>query len=314
MFNANTVGLHRGQVGMLGVAKIGTQAIRNNMRDQSKELTSDAKKEDGMANKEETSGSLGGGGGVDGGYPTLIRELGSPWDMKQSSKWFGILKGKEDRKEYVEPAKAMDELLHGCDRSNALSYTLWDYEPTNTHALRDGSYGQDLSLFSYDDMDGDDDVSADNPEDLRQLIMLGNRGINAWCRPYPVSVMGQTQSFNVDMSTTEFDLDIDPSTTFDIPAEGNQRARGGTAIIYLPFVHYLRQNSTGKEDIDNRLIGKPGKNVAEWAKGDGPAVVDLAVEEISAGSLNAEGQWGTWTYPLDGQGGSIYLKIRRWRQ
>ena len=126
-FNANTVDLHRGHVEMVRAAKLGISAVRNIMRQQFGELKSDAHKVEGMAREHDDGG----------GYPTLIGELGSPWDMKKS-KLFGILRGKDDPKDYTEPTKAMDELLNGCDGPNALSWNLCCYEPTNTHKLGDG--------------------------------------------------------------------------------------------------------------------------------------------------------------------------------
>jgi hypothetical protein len=49
------------------------------------------------------------------------------------------------------------------DGENALSYTIWAYESSNTHANGDGWNGEDLSLFSNDDPEGDLDLKADDP-------------------------------------------------------------------------------------------------------------------------------------------------------
>jgi hypothetical protein len=94
------------------------------------------------------------------------------------------------------------------DGTNTLSYTLWVYEPSNTHKHGDGWNGEDLSIFSYDDVKGDDDLLADHPADLKTLMTLGSRAIESWCRPYPAEVVGTIVSFTFDIASTEFDLTI----------------------------------------------------------------------------------------------------------
>jgi len=174
------------------------------------ELKSDSAKVEGMA-----------GEGDEAIYPTLIGETGVPFNMKKTG-LLGLGRGKEDITDYREPTKAMDELLNGCDGENALSYTIWVYEPNNTHERGDGWNGEDLSLFSYDDArldsksnflpsaakemvktlsphsneDDQGDTLAQNPPDLQTLIKLGARGIAGWCRPYPLEVMGKVDSSN----------------------------------------------------------------------------------------------------------------------
>ncbi|ORX39856.1 glycoside hydrolase superfamily [Kockovaella imperatae] len=276
-FNADTVGMHRGQVGMLGAAKSGASALRGNLRNQFAELKSDAL----------DVGLLG------ARYPTLIGELGSPFDMKKS-KWLGILRGKDSRKDYREPAKALDELLNGCDGDNALSWTLWDYEPTNSHEFGDGWNQEDLSVFSFDELDGNDDLKASSPQTLQQLYMLGTRGIDAWCRPYPVSVTGRIKSFSFDMGSTAFDLIIETSSG----------TGSGSAVIFLPFVHYLGVEGDGK----SRMVGQPE---GEWRAGQ-PARIDLDIQELTEGEITAVGQLATWSFPLDGEVKELHLKLRRW--
>lgn len=94
------------------------------------------------------------------------------------------------------------------DGDNALNYTLWVYEPSNTHKHGDGWNGEDLSLFSYDDVHGEDDLLADSPADLKTLMTLGARAPESWCRPYPAEVVGEIKSFSFTISSTEFDLNI----------------------------------------------------------------------------------------------------------
>jgi len=209
-------------------------------------------------------------------------------------------------------------IAHPADGTNALSYTLWDYEPTNTHAHGDGWNGENLSLFSYDDIHGDDDLEAMNPGDLSSLIQLGSRGIKGWCRPYPVETMGRIKEFSFDMSTATFELrvnviSLESSRLWQAYREASgttgelQEAEGWT-LIYLPFAHYLRD--VPSEAGEKRLIGEPAEVV--WKEGV-PAVVDLEVLELSEGRLEVVGQWARWFYPLKKVGDrEVYLKLRKW--
>lgn len=203
----------------------------------------------------------------------------------------------------------MDELLQGCDGTNALSWTLWDYEPTNTHSLGDGWNGEDLSLFSYDDIADDDDISADSPIDLRSLAVLGSRAIGSWCRPYPAEIMGRVDKFTFDMKSTVFEviitvLSLDGSRVW----QGETIREEGWTLIYLPLVHYLR--STQSAGGENRVIGKPG--TVPWTE-DIPAVADIQVLAMSEGRLEIEGQWARWYYPLKREGDrKIRLKLQKW--
>lgn len=220
----------------------------------------------------------------------------------------------------------MAELSDGClDGENALSYTIWAYEPSNTHRNGDGWNGEDLSLFSYDDTEGDLDLVADNPPDMRTLITLGARGIDGWCRPYPAEVAGRLQSFSFDMSSTAFALRIEVISLEGSrlwQADRDQASEGGgdtawkdetSALIYVPYVHYLVSTVPDGAPPTNRLIGRPGKDGEQWVKGNGPALVDLKLEELSEGRLEVDGQWMRWFYPLRRLGDrEISLKFRKW--
>ena len=211
------------------------------------------------------------------------------------------------------------------DGSNALSYTLWTYEPTNTHENGDGWNGEDLSIFSYNELGGDDDVLAMNPPDLHSLIRLGSRGIDGWCRPYPAETMGRIREFTFDMKTTKFSLtvhvvNLDESRLWQSQRDGNSSRspdqggndgkpfKEGWTTIYLPFAHYLRTASA--LEGEKRLVGRPGKE-GMWKEGQ-EAQIDLEILEISEGRLEVEGQWARWYYPLDKER-DITLKLRRWK-
>ncbi|WWD10145.1 hypothetical protein V865_008279 [Kwoniella europaea PYCC6329] len=336
VYNADAVGLQRGLTNILSAIKLGEKSIKSTLRGQLGELKSDAHKSEGMA-----------GHGEGGSYPTLIGEIGTPWDMK-STKLLGLAKGKADRKDYKEPAKAMDQVMNACDGHNALSYTLWVYEPLSTHKYGDGWNGEDLSLISYDEIptegqEKDDDLLILNPPDLQSLITLGSRGISSWCRPYPIESVSKIDEFSFSMKDGEFNLQvliqglddhkvwnsdrdlnqIDGDEVGDIKGTPEGIFKGYTKI-YIPYVHYLSQadtspslsKDTGSSAATNksRIIGEPSEDNEEWVKGNGPARNDIEVLEISEGSLAVKGQWGWWTYELGEKGERIgKLRIRPWK-
>jgi hypothetical protein len=155
-------------------------------------------------------------------------------------------------------------------------------------------------------MRGDDDLLGMNPPDLSSLIMLGTRGIESWCRPYPLETTGDIRTFKFDMASAKFELSLrlpaleeDPLVR-DKTGQAGEEAMGYTKL-YLPYVHYLATNPPSKMDYaapTKRILGNPDKEGSEWIKGRGPAQVDLEVVELSEGTLTVEGQWGMWRYPL----------------
>jgi hypothetical protein len=201
-----------------------------------------------------------------------------------------------------------------------LSYTLWVYEPYNTHELGDGWNGEDLSLFSYDDIPGDDDLRAENPADIKSLL-FGTRAIESWCRPYPAEISGKIEHFSFNVETTKFELSIkviafDNSMLWQVVADANKgttskfQAGETSTLIYVPYVHYL-QTVPGKTR-ETRLVGRADED--EWEKGQGGATVDIQISELSEGRLEIEGQWMRWYYPLQEKGDRvIHLKISRWK-
>nr|XP_019013519.1 uncharacterized protein I206_01588 [Kwoniella pini CBS 10737]OCF52300.1 hypothetical protein I206_01588 [Kwoniella pini CBS 10737] len=332
VFNADAVGLQRGLTNMISAIRFGEKSVKSVMRGQLGELKSDANKSEGIAGEND-----------DKNYPTLIGEIGTPWDMK-TTKLFGLAKGKADRKDYKEPAKAMDQVMNACDGHNALSYTLWVYEPLSTHAHGDGWNGEDLSLISYDEIpnegeEANDDLLMLNPPDLKNLINLGTRGIQSWCRPYPIESSSKIEKFSFDMKSGNFNLVItikgleykpiinDKSNDNIINNQEEEKEeisinQKGYTKLYLPYVHYLFNSSispnteiksiTDKEKT--RIIGKPDNNNEEWVKGNGPATIDIEILDLSEGSLEVIGQWGWWRYNIGNEGEREgRLRIRPWK-
>ncbi|THH08701.1 hypothetical protein EW145_g2522 [Phellinidium pouzarii] len=131
-FNADALGLLRGKYKATWMAaKFGERAIRYSLQQQLGILKSDAD--------------------ILGPYPTLIGEIGTPFDM-DSKRSYGYTDGGKYAGDYSNQQKALDASLNAADGPNALNYTIWTYCPDNTHEWGDGWNMEDLSLWSGDDL------------------------------------------------------------------------------------------------------------------------------------------------------------------
>ncbi|KAG0065201.1 hypothetical protein BGZ90_001870 [Linnemannia elongata] len=128
-FNIDYLGVKRGRYASYAAAvKIGEKAIRECFRYQLACI-----KEEGQA--------------AIGQHPTLIGEIGIPYDMSDKKSY-------KPNGNYKDQIKAMDANMYALE-SNHLNFTLWNYCADNSHKWGDLWNGEDLSLWSKDDIDKD---------------------------------------------------------------------------------------------------------------------------------------------------------------
>ncbi|EIN07885.1 glycoside hydrolase, partial [Punctularia strigosozonata HHB-11173 SS5] len=130
-FNADALGMMRGKYSnVLQAIRVGEGAIRKCLGEQLGVLKRDAE--------------------ILGPYPTLIGEIGIPYDM-DGKRAYGRTDGGRYKGDYGRQQRALDASLNATDGANALSYTIWTYCPDNGHEWGDGWNLEDLSVWSPDD-------------------------------------------------------------------------------------------------------------------------------------------------------------------
>ncbi|KWU46567.1 glycoside hydrolase, partial [Rhodotorula sp. JG-1b] len=236
-FNADAIGILRGKYAsvVLGV-KVGEAAIRRCMRSQLGVLRQD-------------------GFDAIGQVPFMMGEIGIPYDLDDKRSY--------KTGNYAQQVRALDASLSACDGKNIMNYTTWCYCPDNCHEWGDLWNGEDLSVWSPDDIlrpagsvpstanssrsaspssqkgkgllgdDDDDDDTKTPPSDPEHPINLndGARALPAFVRPYPLKSVGTPVNIEFDIRTSKFKLEIeveaDDVADADLPTE-----------IYVPLSHY----------------------------------------------------------------------------
>ncbi|KAH8992214.1 glycoside hydrolase [Lactarius akahatsu] len=131
-FNADALGLLRGKYkSKFQALKIGEGAIRRSLQSQLGILKEDAP--------------------ILGSFPTMIGEIGIPYDM-DDRRAYGWTDGGRHKGDYSRQQRALDASLNAADGPNGLSYTIWTYCPDNVHPWGDLWNMEDLSLWSSDDL------------------------------------------------------------------------------------------------------------------------------------------------------------------
>lgn len=272
LFNADALGIIRGKYSNpIFAGKFGDRAIRASIQSQLGVL-----KSDGVQLGADVSESRR--------YPTIIGEIGTPMDFDGKRAYDPTHKAYGD---YSAQERALDASLNAADGPNALSYTVWTYCPDNSHMWGDGWNNEDLSLWSEDDVRGREghhaaagslasarsssmslatlpvpsSPYASTPlpytgkltplHELLRFLRDGARAIRAFCRPYPVKIVGTPVDIQFDIGKASLKVKVRvtpgdaPQAVTETEGEGGEgldKDGGDESVlpteIFIPLVHF----------------------------------------------------------------------------
>jgi hypothetical protein len=133
-----------------------------------------------------------------GGAPTLIGEVGIPFDLRGKRAYADG--------DYRLHVRALNRIFRAIE-DNLLGCTLWNYTADNTNARGDQWNDEDLSLFSRDQQADPGDPDS------------GGRALEAAVRPYPRAVAGEPRRMRFDPATGSFDLEFHDRPGISAPTE-----------------------------------------------------------------------------------------------
>uniref|UniRef100_A0A2D3VJB4 Related to glycosyl hydrolase n=1 Tax=Ramularia collo-cygni TaxID=112498 RepID=A0A2D3VJB4_9PEZI len=253
IWNIDVLGVLRGRYSSPAFAiKLGESSIRNCFKDQLTRLVGEGTENMGV-------------------HPSLYTEIGIPYDMDDSQAY--------STGNYSSQTSAVDANFYAVEGSGAQGCTWWVYTADNSHEWGDQWNGEDLSIFSKDDlevkMEEDGDGGVVTPGSLGKTLSvdgmstssssgdkggrkMGYRAAEAYIRPVPRAVHGRIVKYGFDLKKCVFELEVDAkeaTTDVDFPTE-----------IFLPSVHFPAPTSGGAGD-DNHGAGVEGKVEVEISGG-----------------------------------------------
>jgi hypothetical protein len=143
-----------------------------------------------------------------GNVPVLFGEIGIAYDLNGSRAY--------RTKNFFLQVRAMDRTLRAADE-NLLSYTIWNYTPDNDNVHGDQWNGEDLSIFSGDQRDDENDIHS------------GGRALEAVVRPYARATAGEPTRMSYDVQRRIFVYEFRHEPNLQAPTE-----------IFVPNLHYPR--------------------------------------------------------------------------
>jgi len=282
-FNADALGLIRGKYSSpIQALRIGESSIRNSLQSQLGYLKADATQ---LGALPPTSPAR---------YPTIIGEIGTPFDM-DSKRSYGYTDGGKYKGDYSRQERALDASLNAADGENCLNWTVWTYCSDSSHPWGDGWNMEDLSLWSKDDLRAGESRGApgfqtsklsigslapaqassltiatlpysspyasseeSEPSALLSFLTNGARAVRAFCRPWPISVVGTPTNIQFDISKATFQLTVKVNSEdalVEDDGDDNDLAIGKNALdkdaslpteIFIPLVHFASDACLGK--------------------------------------------------------------------
>ncbi|PYH92940.1 glycosyl hydrolase [Aspergillus ellipticus CBS 707.79] len=278
LYNVDVIGVLRGKyLAPAFAVKIGESAIRNCLRDQLKFLRDESLR-------------------YMGSHPLVFTEIGIPYDMDDKHAY--------KTGDYGSQISAMDANHFALEGSTGNGFTLWLYTTTNNHEWGDNWNGEDLSIYSLDDLElpsgkplaleneSRSDPDPHSPAYSESQSNLENQAIGPGnlkgALPSPSITSEYTQSNEEKLGFRAGEAFIRPSPiftnglvskylfdlrncTFTLSIVGKERAMGDEAAteIYLPEFHFPEAQtvvsvSSGKWSIDYTQINSIQVQRLRW--------------------------------------------------
>ena len=315
MINADAVGIIRGKYSNpIFAARFGERAIRASIQSQLGLLKSDGVQ-------------LGSDAPEPHRYPTMVGEIGTPMDFDDKKTYDPTRKGYGD---YSNQERALDASLNATDGPNVLNYTIWTYCPDNSHMWGDGWNNEDLSLWSDDDVRGMGSLAsartsrtslatlpvpsspyvttassyAVKPAELHELLRFlrdGARAVRAFCRPYPVRVIGTPVDvqFDIGRATLKVKVRVTPGdapqleteSAAELDKEDGDEESALPTEIFVPLVHFASdvcvERSVGLREHEQRIDSDESDRLEAQSRGASTVTLPLTMS-TSFGSEKGE--------------------------
>jgi hypothetical protein len=132
----------------------------------------------------------------------LIGECGIPFDLGGRERKPVFFSGREPKTafetgDFSKCTNALNRTMDALDIAQ-VSFTIWCYQADNTNEHGDGWNGEDLSLFSRDQI-----VPGDEDD-----LFAGGRSLQAAIRPYPARVAGDVIHFSFSLYRRDRHFDL----------------------------------------------------------------------------------------------------------
>lgn len=281
VWNVDVLGVLRGRYSNPAFAiKLGETAIRNCFRDQLREIRREGFEYLGVR-------------------PSLFTEIGIPYDMDDQHAY--------KTGDYSSQTAAIDANYFAVEGSGVSGCTWWTYAATNSHYWGDQWNGEDLSIYSSEDLPLPEPASGSanadprspsysasqsslpaTPGSIQKTLSIdemsserqrtaddgeapkGYRGAEAYTRPVPISTHGTIETYGFDLRNCTFTITLNAPTPTDkdFPTE-----------IFLPAYHFPQvqgkttvEVSGGKWEISIVPVkedAEAGRQMLRWWHAEG---------------------------------------------
>ena len=156
----------------------------------------------------------------------LIYPEGAAFEQKSDGTW-----------DFSEQNLALDRSLRTMERAS-VNYALWNYTPDNNNARGDIWNGEDLSIFSPDQINSN----------IRNDINNGGRALRAAVRPFASAINGNIVKTSFEMQTGVFELEFESTEKHDASLP---------TVIHLPDLYYRDGFDSNLSDGEIKATSNP---------------------------------------------------------